>query len=312
MSQMLTDLADLYIQLKPHLSTGTKDIYRLALRHLRSCLGGDKDVDAVTPIHAQQYVLYLTQRGLAPASVNMYLRSVRAFFRWLVDSEILQRDPFRRVRQIRDKAVGHTPYEDAEITAVLEQCRDDRWRLIMLLALTAGLRRGEILNLTVAEIDYHAMTITIRAKAGTDRTWAWEIKDHESRTVPLTSLTETLLLRQQASLPEEQPYVCLTPRRYQHLLSKMREGRLTYRDRKCPEGNFRRTFCTIIERAGVAYRPFKSTRTSALSIMAEAGLQPTDLQAIAGHADVRTTARHYLRPRQALMDRARNAAYKQT
>jgi integrase len=226
----------------------------------------------------------------------------------MVASEQIPRDPFRAVKQQRDTAKGKRVFSPDEIERLLAACLMDRWRLYVMLAATTAMRRGEILNLTVREIDYAAGVITISPKADSAQTWAWQIKDRESRSLPITGATEQMLLRLHARLPDAQPYISISPQRYRRLIVK--RDRLAAAGKplpstfsRCPILNFNRDWRGICDRAGVAYRPFHALRGSALSIMAQNGLQPHEVQAIGGHADVRTTYRHYVRP----LDHVNNA-----
>lgn len=310
-AQCVSELMEVFFELRD-LSDGTRQIYDAAFGRLLAAVG-DKPVDTVSPIDAQIFARQLAAgrdgKTPSPTTVNMYTRAVKAFFNWLVASEVLAKSPLRAIRPLRETRRGHRPYENDDVAAMLRHCPDDRWRLMITLAVTAGLRRGEILNLTVGEIDYLAGVITITAKQASAATWPWAVKDGESRSVPITAAAEALLLRVQAALPDGQPYVCLPPQRYRLLAERHRRGTLTYTERKCPVNNFTREFDRICQRAGVTARTFHALRGTCLSVMAENGLQPHELQTIAGHSDVRTTYSHYVRPREQMLAKARNAAY---
>lgn len=305
-SHNFDSLFDTFLSLR-NLSTGTCRIYGYSRQRLSEVLNG-RDLAEFGPLDASRFALSLVESGLAAATANMYLRPVKTFFRWAVQMEILPKNPFRNVKNFRDTARGRPQYTTAEVDRLISVCPDDRWRLIISLGITTAMRRGEILNLTVDEIDFSAGFIEIHPKSDTARTWAWSIKDAEVRRVPLTPLTERLSLSVLATLPDGQAYVCLPPRRVNHLLTLKRTGRLTYDLLKCPECNFLRKLKRICKWAGVEYRAFHSLRGSCLTLLANNGLQPHDLQAIAGHADFRTTLRHYIRPDQAV-EKARKITY---
>lgn len=299
-------LFDTFLHLR-ELRDGTKAIYGYAFRRLAAAVG-DLNPAEMTPLVAMQFAKSLADSGLAPATANMYLRAVKTFFRWAVEAEILPKNPFRAVKFFKDTARGRRLYAIGEVERLLAACPDDRWRLMIALGITTAMRRGEIFNLTVGEIDYQAGVIAIREKPDTPQTWAWKIKDSDGRTVPITPLVERLLLAVQAGLPSGQAYVCLSADRVETLLTLKRQGRLTYQRLKCPESNFLRKLQTICHWAGVEYRSFQAFRGSCLTLLANNGLQPHDLQAIAGHADFRTTQRHYIRPDLAV-EKARNLTY---
>lgn len=293
----LSDIFKTFVELRT-LRPGTVEIYRYALRRLTAAVG-DINPGRITPLSAMTFASGLTASGLKPATANMYLRAVKTFFNWLLAVEVIEKNPFRPVKFFKDTAAGKPTYPAADIERLLALCGDDRWRLIVALAITTGMRRGEILNLTVSEVDYAAGVITIADKKQTPTTWPWQIKDAERRCVPIAPFVERLLLRRHAELPGGQSYLCLTERRVEHLLRLQDTGRLTHKILKCPEVNFRRKFIRLCTLARVQYGTFHALRGSALSLLADAGLQPHDLAAIAGHADIRTTFKHYVRPDQA-------------
>ncbi|RKY10424.1 MAG: hypothetical protein DRP56_01000 [Planctomycetota bacterium] len=301
-----------FLELNPK-SDSTEALYRKAIERWIRRLA-DRDVDSYTVLDAQRFGLFMSRRQInghpvSPTTVNMYVRCGKAFFNWLVDIEVLEKSPARSLKPLKESRKGHTPYEDGQIEAILRACPDDRWRLIVVLAATAGMRRGEIMNLTVSEIDYQNGSITIRPKKRTPSTWAWSIKDHESRQVPINGLCEQFLLRLHAQLPDYQPYICVPPVRYRYVIGLDRKGKLPHDQRRCPVRNFTRTFKSICQRAGVEYRTFHALRGTCLTVMAENGLQPHELQKIAGHSSVRTTYDHYVRPRQQYLQNARQAAF---
>jgi integrase len=306
-AKKVSTLFDIFIDLN-ELSQGTRAIYRNSLMHLIKHIG-DKKASEYTPIDAQVFAKRLSENH-SNTTVNMYIRAMKAFFNWLCGSDLLKKSPFCGVRTLKVANLKKKhPYEDYEIEAMLKVCRSLRWRLIIALAITTGMRRSEILNLTVPEVDFSDGCITIQPKLDTVHTWAWNLKDHESRIVPLTPMAEGLLLKVLAALPVEQPYICLTSQRYKHLIGLRNKGELNYEKVKCPESNFTRHFKEICDRARVNYRTFHCLRSSALTILAEHGIEVHELQQIAGHSSFQTTMKHYLKPRNEMLRKVRNAAF---
>lgn len=307
-AKKVSELFKLFLSLS-ELGDGTVELYEQAVDKLTACLG-DVDAAAIRPLDAQA-VLCAIKSGRSATTVNIQMRCLKRLFKWMVESEVLAVSPFAKVKALKETRRGHTPYTETELAQLIAACPDQRWRLIVALAVTTGMRRGEILNLTIGEIDYLAGAITIAPKSQSAATWQWSIKDRDSRQVPINGALEGILLRRQAELPDGQPYVCLTPQRYQHLLSVQQTlGQLPYDQRKCPECNFVRSFKAICRRAGVPYRMFHATRGTGLTVMAEKGLQPHDIAKIAGHSDIRTTYQYYVRCRQSeLLEKARSKSY---
>ena len=77
----------------------TLDINERALGHFVNCLGRNFPAENISLKEIREFrETYLTARGYSPTTVNMWLRSVRAFLNWLVENELIKESP--RVKQI--------------------------------------------------------------------------------------------------------------------------------------------------------------------------------------------------------------------
>ena len=86
------------------------------------------------------------------------------------------------------------------------------------MARTAGLRRGEILNLTVNDVDFGRGRIIVQPKEVSKYTWRWVVKNKDRRELPLIDNLAQLLVDLHVGLPEGQPYLLLSTKRYAHLM----------------------------------------------------------------------------------------------
>jgi integrase len=303
-----------YAQANSQLRESSIGIVNTAFDHL-SIAFGDPYIDQIGVIQAQMFYGWMLKRKVndkpySPVTVKIYIEAIKTVFKWAIDANLIENNPFAKVRKIKHRAKKKVPYEDDELRRLFSACPDDRWRLIIALT-TVGLRRGEILNLAVNDLDYINQEIYVQSKDQTLQTWIWKIKDTDSRIVPMTGLIEHCALRIHATLPTGQPYICLKPDRYQFLCRKGFEN-LSERVRKCPESNFRRSLLSIFDRANVTYKTFHALRGTAGTIMAENGLTPEKLKEVLGHSKIETTYAHYIAPRKGYISDARNAAYRQS
>ena len=179
------------------------------------------------------------------------------------------------------------------------------WDLLILMALSTAMRRGELLNTTWADIDFEKQTIDVSPKKDTPTTWPWHIKDNERRSLPLTEDVVNLLSDIQAAQPEGYPYVFLPPSRYDHIQQRRKQGKWTVRHGICPVNNFTRHFQKILEKAGIDHGEFHDLRRTCLTQWLTNGLSEYDVMQLAGHSDFETTRRFYLAVSQDLVKRAR-------
>lgn len=310
-SQTCAMMMQEYLSTQRRLEPATRALSRRAFSYLAEAVGAVR-VGDFGLAQAQRFQTWLIDRGLSPASANVYCKTVRPVFRWAMRLGVLESDPFAALPPFRIPKGKIRIYEADEVQALLHGCPDRLWRLRIMLAVTAGLRRGEVLNLTAADCDFAAGLLWVQPKKDSAHTWAWSVKDKDRRIVPMTDETAGLLQRQLLDLPTGQPYLCLTPRRYRRLIGLKRAGILADRLRACPDENFTKPFERIGRRAGVQVGTFHDLRRTCLTVWLENGLQPHEVMQLAGHAEIDTTMRYYVATRRTLMDKARRASQGQT
>ena len=111
------------------------------------------------------------QRGLAQKTISTRVISVKAFTRWLVAEEWLDRDPLRKLQvpKVDVTPKSTLPLEDIERLlkvcdrTTLTGCRDFA---MLLLLFSTGLRASELVNLQVSDLDWHQNLITVRRGKG--------------------------------------------------------------------------------------------------------------------------------------------------
>ncbi len=95
------------------------------------------------PRHVERYKTVRLNKGAAPRTVNLELKIIRTFLNWVVKMGDLEDHPFRRLTFLRDDRKTYRYLEDWEAAALIEATEGEVCEFV-LLALYAGLRRGEI------------------------------------------------------------------------------------------------------------------------------------------------------------------------
>jgi len=118
-------------------------------------------------------------RPRSNATVNRYLASLSAMFAYAVNEwEWVERNPCSKLKKLRESR-GRTRFlSQYELSSLLSSCRKEtdhpELEVIVLIAVTTGMRRGEILELRQSDIDRKRGRIIIR-----------DSKNRESRSVAL-------------------------------------------------------------------------------------------------------------------------------
>ena len=129
--------------------------------------------------HIKQGLNKLEELGYAPSTQNRYKAAMSAVFTYLADEYDITINPARQVRQQKEDNARCRYLSDDERTILLKVAQKSKWEklyLLVLLALTTGARRGDLINLKWSKINFIAKTASI------DIT-----KNGDPRVLPLTS-----------------------------------------------------------------------------------------------------------------------------
>jgi integrase/recombinase XerC len=109
----------------------------------------------------------LATPGWAPETRKSARAAVRAFYRWACDTEQIRANPAVDLPRIRIPEASPRPTPDHIVRKALADA-DDRGRLMILLALLAGLRRAEIARLHTDDLvsTQEGLSVRIRGKGG--------------------------------------------------------------------------------------------------------------------------------------------------
>ena len=100
--------------------------YLDALDQLSEFLDASAMPAAVTSIrreHIEGFLVGLAERGLKPASLAVAYRSIRPFFRWLVEEDEITRSPMERMRQPQVPDSMVPILSEAQLRALLDTTR---------------------------------------------------------------------------------------------------------------------------------------------------------------------------------------------
>lgn len=123
--------------------------------------------------HVEAYLAEMQERT-APATVAKHYRSLQQLFRWLTDDGEIPRSPMERMR------APHVPEQPVEVLtvdqlgALLATCKGNTFEnrrdlAILRLFIDTGMRAGELVGLTVEDIDMDQSVAYVMGKGGRGR-----------------------------------------------------------------------------------------------------------------------------------------------
>lgn len=252
----LSEAVELFINFKSkELSPRTLKEYRNDLKLLQKQIG-DVPVDKIKTAHL---MVFRSSLNCSPSLINRRLSALNSFFNFLVDMELLEKNPIKpslRIKKVKQRVPEALTEE--EIEKVLKAARERPYRdyLMVKTILQCGLRISELLSLTKESIlEYRGRRVLrVIGKGG------------KERFIPLTEEFGRELLSYAES--------CKTERLFP----------LSYQGAKY-------IFNRIKERSGVDLHPHKLRHTFA-TILVDRGVDIRVIQAFLGHASPNTSARY--------------------
>ncbi|NIV40751.1 MAG: tyrosine-type recombinase/integrase [Anaerolineae bacterium] len=254
------------------LSTRTQELYTWHLDRLLQTVG-DLPVDALTVDVLRSFMAGQRRQDghpYSPAFLDQVYRTLHTFFEWCVRESLRRTNPLVRVRRPRVPKRKSPRLSLGEIGQLLDAVSDSPRDLAMiLLMLDSGLRKGEVLGLTLGGVDLERGTAKVFGK------------DREEREVPLGPMTCAALEAYLANRP---------PAQSQQLFLSKRGNRPLTDDGL---GTFMRR---LKERAGLERLHCHLLRHTFSNHYIDNGGGLRQLQKILGHSSVETTARLYTDP----------------
>ena len=231
---------------------------------------GNKSFREITPMLLEKFkrdrrhgeTRYKRERR--PASVNRELQLLSKFFNLAIRDGLTDTNPCRNVMKLREDNQRNRYLLPAEEKRLLLQLDGPRAHLkpIVLLAIHTGMRRGEILKLRWAEVDFVRNLIYVTStKSGKDRT------------VPLNDVARTVLtdLKKEAN-GSASVFVC----------DKTGKAPL----------DIKTGFARAREDSKIEGFRFHDLRHTFATRLADSGVDPFTIAELLGHADLRMTKRY--------------------
>ena len=243
----------------------TKASQSQALDRLKELIG-PKRLDDITHREAELFVAARSKQ-VKPATVNKEIRTLSAIFTKAVKRGFLMHNPFADIQKPREPERAIRVLTLDEIHMLLEAALTTRWKALIYLALTTGMRLGEMCHLEWDDVDLDSMVVTIQNKE------AWNTKSKKVRRLALMGDAGCLLKTLQSTARSN--WVFET------------------RDGNPMRNNTQRRFQEIVKKAGIKHCTIHDLRRTFASHLAMAGVNEAVVQKLAGHASMSTTLKHY-------------------
>jgi integrase len=256
--------------------------------HLKPALGRIK-LKNLTPAHVRSLHREKLDAGLAPATVRKIHSTLHKALSQAVSDGLVPRNP-AAVKAPRPAPEEMRPLSAGETHKFLDTARANRFEALYILAVTTGLRRGELLGLRWEDADLENGVLRVaRAlvrEGGRYRSGETKTK-RGRRSIRLTPRAVNALSAHRKKQLEER----------MRLAGLYEDQDLIFATQKGtpinPENLVKRSFKPLLERAGLPEIRFHDLRHTCATLLLGSGVHPKLVQELLGHATIAMTLDTY-------------------
>ena len=271
--------------IKRQRKSGTHVEYsRCVNQHILPVLGGTLVKD-VTPLVLEDSYSQMEKNGTPKPTLKTCHAVLSSAFKSAIRWQLRTDNPCQNVPRPKAARKQIEPYTRDQVRQLLEATADTRWHALITLAITTGMRAGELLGLPWRNVDLGdepKVVVLQQARTKSGRHWIDELKTESSR--------RTILLTEAAAVALRD-----------HRAELLKEGLVgsewafpSTRGTIINPSNLRlRGWHPALKKAGLPIRKFHNTRHTAATLMLQAGVNPKVVQIILGHASIITTLDTY-------------------
>lgn len=172
---MLFNKFEDYLQHEKKFSINTISAYMRDLKSFQFFLNqnGDKISKEINYSFIRQWIVHLSENKYSKVSINRKIASLKSYFNFLVNIGELNSSPLKAHKNLKSSSKIVIPFSETEIEKVFEGFQfidgNDRDKLIIELFYSTGIRRDELLNIKIINIDFDNHLIKIFGKRNKER-----------------------------------------------------------------------------------------------------------------------------------------------
>jgi integrase/recombinase XerD len=250
--------------LKVNQKLNTYRRYRSVLRNFRDYFSGKKYLNEISRGDILEYRDFRATRAASPVTLNSEITMLRAFFYWSIHYKGLRENPAAKIKPRKIIQKPPEVYSDKEVAKMLKAANPVE-QAILLTLLYTGLREQELCHLAWDDLDIKKKVLRVKAKPDvnfTPKTW-------EEREIELSDrLIEALKTHPQTS---RWVFPTVTGNKHVHVYKIVER---------------------VAKEAAVKGAHPHKFRATFLTRLLQSGCDIANVQALAGHRDIKTTQRY--------------------
>ncbi len=167
-----------YLLLEKNYSPHTVNAYLKDLesfREFNELEFGEAHINAVNYSQIRSWIINLVESGISNRSINRKISSLNSYYKFLLKVEAITKNPLAKHKALKVSKKVQIPFSQKEVDDVLNDFNFDntfegiRDRLIIELFYSTGIRRIELVQLQLQDVDLSQKTLKVLGKRNKER-----------------------------------------------------------------------------------------------------------------------------------------------
>lgn len=167
-----------YLLLEKNYSALTVNAYKTDLESFLEFVKKEYETNTLVAVNYSQirsWIVFLVEKNLSNRSINRKISSLNSYYKFLLKIEEIKVNPLSKHKALKTSKKVQIPFSEKEIETVLTDLHfeDDfegiRNRLIVELFYSTGIRRIELVELKLINVNLHNKTLKVLGKRNKER-----------------------------------------------------------------------------------------------------------------------------------------------
>ena len=167
-----------YLEKERNYSVHTRQAYGKDLQEFTVFCRHRHDLTSIEEVSyplIRDWIVHLVEKGIANRSINRKVASLKAYYKFLKRTGIIAVNPLAQHKSLKIPKGVEIPFSETEMENLLqpeffeENFEGKRDRLVIEMLYATGMRRAELINLKIADVDLQTLMIKVLGKRNKER-----------------------------------------------------------------------------------------------------------------------------------------------
>ena len=167
-----------YLQFEKNYSMHTVEAYKKDLTDFSQFVLDSYDLKTIEDVNypiIRNWIVNLVEMGISNRSINRKVSSLSTYYRFLQKVEAIKENPLAQHKALKVSKKVQVPFSEREITKVLDELPSEkdfeglRNMLMVELFYSTGIRRSELINIKINDINFSNQTLKVLGKRNKER-----------------------------------------------------------------------------------------------------------------------------------------------